>query len=948
MNTPATSADSRAERLKRLSMLLDQALDLEDAARAVWLDGLDPAYADLGPTLREMLGQGASKETAELLERRPDFTAPRDVAEASELSAGDQIGPYSLLLELGRGGMGEVWLAERSDGQLKRQVALKLPILGVRRAVLVQRFARERDILAALAHPHIARLYDAGIADDGQPYLALEYVAGEPITRYCEHRQLDLRSRVRLMQQVMDAVQFAHTQLVIHRDLKPGNVLVTDQGQAMLLDFGIAKLLAQDSNEANDTELTRLGGRALTLDYAAPEQVAGTAVSTTTDVYALGVLLYELLGGTRPFSGSRHQVEQAVLTVPPPPLRALPADLATIVLKAMKKVPAERYATADALSADLGRWLRGEAVQAQPDSLWYRTRKFVARRRLPVAVGVVFTIALIGTGAVALWQAAQARQQASVARQEAQRAQAVQGFLLDLFNANRSTQADPQAAQSTTARELLDRGAARIDQALADQPQSRIEVLSSLADMYSQLGLERQAASLQARRLDLARRTWGAQDPRLAQLLLDQIETLQDSDRRSEIPALLDEALASLRQSPDAAPALQGDAMIVAARYWRYASLAKSRQGAELAATYLNQHLPQSNALVTAHLLASRAAISAGDAEAGETHARQAIAAAKLQGNGAAAWQATPTGALADALQQQLKFDAAEAAQREQVALTAHVHGDLHPDTLSARVRLGNLLLAVGRSAEGQSQHATVSQALGTIDPRYSAEWRSYIAGLMGSSLLDRGRPDDLAPLLRADLANLERTLPRSPVRAHRERALAEVLATQGDVAAARQTLAAAREHWAHFADGADAPRIESMFALSQARIELAAGNPAAALPLLAPGRPAMPVDDIARQVERAHAQFLLGRAADATASAAAALAMLEALPATSRPMALQASALEWRGMARRAMGDAAAARADLQQALSLRRSHDMPASIHVARIERELVTLSPLGLTGR
>jgi tetratricopeptide (TPR) repeat protein len=324
------------------------------------------------------------------------------------------------------------------------------------------------------------------------------------------------------------------------------------------------------------------------------------------------------------------------------------------------------------------------------------------------------------------------------------------------------------------------------------------------------------------------------------------------------------------------------------------------------------------------------------------------MAAATRQGDGAAAWQATPTGALADALQLQLKLDAAETAQREQLALATHVHGELHPDTLSARIRLGNQLLIVGRSAEGQFQHETVHQALGTSDPRYSVEWRSYIAGLMGSSLLDRGRPDLLAPLLRADLANLERTLPNSPVRANRERVLAEVLAALGDVAAARQTLATAREHWARFADGAEAPRIESLFALSQARIELAAGNPAAALQLLAPERPATDIDALAREVERAHALLQLGSGSEAATSADAALLTLDAMPASNRPVALQAGALEWRGLARRAVGDVAAARSDLQQALSLRRNHDMPASIHVTRIERELAAPPPRGVAAR
>jgi tetratricopeptide (TPR) repeat protein len=218
----------------------------------------------------------------------------------------------------------------------------------------------------------------------------------------------------------------------------------------------------------------------------------------------------------------------------------------------------------------------------------------------------------------------------------------------------------------------------------------------------------------------------------------------------------------------------------------------------------------------------------------------------------------------------------------------------------------------------------------------------------MGNNLLDRGRPDLQAPLLRADLITVQRTLPRAPLRAQRERVLAEVLAAQGDIAAARRTLADARAHWAQFADGAQAPRIETQFALSQARIELAAGNPAAALPLLTPGRSATAADALARQIELAHAQLLLGQARDATASADAALRSVDALPGSGRPVALQAVALEWRGLARRALGDAAAAQADLQQALTLRRGHDAPGSIHVARLERALAMAPPRKSTSR
>ena len=712
--TPAAqvaASTAKAERLRRLSTLLDQALDLDAPAREAWLAGLDAEAAEvaaLGPTLRKLLAREAAPETGALLDRGPDFTAPGDAAaQAGALQSGDMVGPYRLLRELGRGGMGEVWLAERIDGSLKRQVALKLPMLGIRRAVLVQRFARERDILASLAHPNIARLYDAGIADDGQPYLALELVTGLPITAYCEQQALDQRARVQLMRQVMDAVQFAHAHLVIHRDIKPGNVLVTPQGQAMLLDFGVAKLLHEEQAQAEETALTQAGGRALTLDYAAPEQVAGLPVSTATDVYALGVLLHELLAGERPFRGTKRDIEQAILTQEPPRLRSLPADLATIVLKALKKAPAERYATANAFAEDLGRWLRGEPVVAQPDRLGYRMRRFVTRHRLPVAVGSLVALALVTTGVVALRQAVEARQEAARAQQEAQRAQAVQAFLLDLFKANSTTQADPQAAQRTTARDLLDRGAARIDAALAEVPQSRLEVMGTLGDMYSQLGLDAQASQMQSRRVELARRTFGHRDARLAQVLLDYVETLQESSRRGEIAALLDEALAVLDASGEQDSPLRGDALLVSARYWRYESLQRARQRADEAVAYLGRVTPNSDGLVTAHVLAARARINAYDYDGGVEQATRAIEVAKRQGDGAAAWLATPTGTLADALQGQMQYDqAAASCACRSIALNTHVHGEAHPDTLLSQVKLGNLLLS-DRPIEPRARHCT-------------------------------------------------------------------------------------------------------------------------------------------------------------------------------------------------------------------------------------------------
>ena len=284
--------------------------------------------------------------------------------EENGLEAGDRVGPYRLLRPIGSGGMADVWLAERDDGAFAREVALKLPLVSRLRRDLAVRFARERDILARLEHPHIARFYDAGVSADGLPYLAMEYVDGRPITTWCDEHRVDLAGRIQLFAQVLSAVQFAHANLVIHRDLKPSNILVTDDGQVRLLDFGIAKLLAADEERAPETQLTRSSGRALTPEYASPEQMRGEALTIASDVYSLGVVLFEVLVGSRPYRlkiESAAQLEEAILAADPlrpsanvtdaaaasrgvSPRRLakqLAGDLDTVVLKALAKSPGE-------------------------------------------------------------------------------------------------------------------------------------------------------------------------------------------------------------------------------------------------------------------------------------------------------------------------------------------------------------------------------------------------------------------------------------------------------------------------------------------------------------------------------------------------------------------------------------------------------------------------------
>ncbi len=561
-----------AANLRRLSPLLDEAIRLDEPGRDAWLDALRGDAAELAPLLRELLARHTSKETSDLLDRRPEFPAPCDRAasDAATFTAGDMVGPYVLLREIGSGGMGEVWLAERSDGQLKRVVALKLPTLGLRRSVLVQRFARERDILGSLAHPHIARLYDAGLADDGQPFLALEYVEGLPITRYCLERRLDARARVVLLLQVMDAVQYAHAHLVIHRDLKPSNVLVTAAGHAMLLDFGIAKLLQEEQEQAHETELTRLGGRALTLHYAAPEQLAGAPVSIVTDVYALGVLLYELLAGRRPFEGERRGVETAVLTEEAARPQSVADDLATIALKALKKSPAERYQTVNSFADDLNRWLRDEPVLAQPDSSGYRVRKFIGRNRLAVGAAGVVAMVVVTAAAVSIWQARVALEQTRIARSEAKTSEAVQNFLEGIFKANSGEQADPVAARERPARELLDEGAARIDRALDEAPGAKLRVLRTLANMYEDMGMLDQSARLYERSAALAQTVYGEGSDAHLQALADLGHKLMDSDRYDEARAVIGRAERLAAARPDTDPAVSGqvDLHLAALHRW--------------------------------------------------------------------------------------------------------------------------------------------------------------------------------------------------------------------------------------------------------------------------------------------------------------------------------------------------------------------------------------------
>jgi serine/threonine-protein kinase len=579
---PAIAEVSAAD-WHRLNRLLEQALAIDDGqARERWLQAL-PAeqaeQAELLPLLRRLLGAEGLIETGAFA-ALPPLEEP---APAAGERAGDSLGPYRLVRELGAGGMGTVWLAERADGAFDRAVALKLPRAEWTDRGLAQRFARERSVLAALNHPHIAQLFDAGWSASGRPYLALEYVDGLPIHAWCEQHELDIRARLALFVTVIRAVAHAHARLVVHRDLKPSNVLVARDGQVKLLDFGIAKLLADDGSAAEETELTRLGGRALTPQYAAPEQILGKPVSTSADLYALGVLLFELLTGKRPYRLDREALqrrgalEDAILHVDAPApsavvkdstvRRALRGDLDAIVLKALAKQPEARYETAAAFADDIERHLARLPVRAQRAGRLYRLGRFIARNRLAVGAGSVVMLALLVGLSLALWQA-------SVAREQAARANLIKDFVLSIIQ-----QADPVASRRTREADaaLLSTAEGRVDQELARHPELALQMRRAIAAAYRNRGDYERTAAVLRKGIEQARGVLPADHIELLQAFVQIADMRVIDTRKAKVD--LEHAIVVLRRLGPEHRTLLADAL-----YARHVSMSWSAVWQDLVA----------------------------------------------------------------------------------------------------------------------------------------------------------------------------------------------------------------------------------------------------------------------------------------------------------------------------------------------------------------------------
>lgn len=561
--------DSNDGKSARLDSELDRLLDLSPEQREHALHDDYRSEPELRAELESLLRSAAAMGDFLAEPARPTLDGTAPAAAPSTL----QLGPWSLLRRIGRGGMGEVFEARRNDGSFEQRAAIKVLQAGA--VAQHERFDAERRILARLEHPGISRLLDGGVADDGRPWMAMEFVAGATITDYCLQTRATLVERLRLFEQVCEAVAYAHRHLVVHRDLKPANILVDADGRARLLDFGIAKLLDQDA-----AGLTRTASVLLTPAYSAPEQISGGSITTAADVYALGLLLFELLAGCRPWpdtGSSLAQTVRAVLDKPVPalstvaaanpdapvPSRALRGDLDAVVAKALRKEPAQRYATVDALKLDVMRVLRGAPVAAREGARLYRLGHFLRRHRWSLAAIAALFISLAGGLGTTAWQAHRAAIERDVARRDLAREEALRYELTGLF---RKVLAE-KGQQPLDAKAMLNASAKRLLSAYRTRPKLEGPLVITLADLYDALEDAQGSATLLEGYLAQAGVAADLASVADARQKLANLELLRGNfDRAGK---LLDQAQAYWAQAPNSYGEERLEGLVIRARLQR-------------------------------------------------------------------------------------------------------------------------------------------------------------------------------------------------------------------------------------------------------------------------------------------------------------------------------------------------------------------------------------------
>ncbi|HEV7993788.1 MAG TPA: serine/threonine-protein kinase [Gemmatimonadaceae bacterium] len=727
-----------AQRWREVERVLDAALRREPSEWPAVLDAECAGDTVLRSEVSALLGRATvanhflkhppAAAAAAVLDDAPDF----DTTAAME---GRRIGPWRIVREIGRGGMARVFLAKRDDGAFEQTVALKLLRSSLDTEADRSRFRFERQILATLNHPNIARLLDGGVTEDGRSYLVLEYVDGQPLDRYCHSRNASLETRLALFATVAHATQYAHSNLIVHRDLKPSNIFVAADGTVKLLDFGLAKLV--ESGSTPGAPETRAGQIWLTPEYAAPEQIYGEPVTTLTDVYQLGVVLYELLAERLPFeqwSDSPHSLAQAVMHEDPPPPStfqpALRGDLDAIVMTALRKEPARRYASAGALIDDIQRFRNRMPVLARRGTVAYRVRRFVSRHRAAVAAAALAVVALLGA-------AVRERTLRARAEAEARKAIAVEDYLIRVFDVADPFAPPDRRGENLTARAIVDRGAARIDSVLGDQPDVQAELRRVIARVYSNLGLFDRAAPMLRRQLAQRRALYGNTHPAVAETLDELGVVLQEQDEFSGAEAMLREAVAQRRALLGASDSSTAESID------HLAQLLEERDQYDQALPMFREALATRRTLFGATDVRAAESIdhlahvlwSKGEYDEAEPLYRQALAIREQRLGPDHPLTSQTVHNLAQVQQMRGKTDDAEALFRRALASKRKSLGNAHPSVTVNLNNLANLLRQQGRLVEAES---LTREAL-ALDRKIFGERHGYVAASL----------DNLATILR-------------------------------------------------------------------------------------------------------------------------------------------------------------------------------------------------------
>ncbi len=794
---------------------------------AIFHEALDRPLEERNAFVRESCGgdDALYKEVMALLDadlaphslldgNAADVISGAPAAVPDSLAEGTIVGSYRIIRSIGVGGMGMVYLAERADGQFEQRVALKLIKRGMDSATILARFHSERQILARLQHPNIARLTDGGVTADGLPYFTMEYVDGQTITRYCDDRRLSIEDRLDLFQSVCEAVQYAHANLVVHRDLKPSNILVTGDGQVKLLDFGIARVLGDE-----DEGLTRSGQRVMTPAYASPEQVRGEPVTTASDVYSLGVVLYELLCGRHPHrdtTSTPAELERAIADTPAerpskflsrmdsvgadpatsvesiaearqlPPARLrkrLEGDLDTICLVALRKEPERRYASASQLLEDVRRHLAGRPVSARPDTARYRFGKFVRRNRVGVAATAAFVVLVAALTVLYTTRLANERDRA---RLEAKKAAEVSGFLGSLFES-----ADPYESRGKviTAREMLDQGRDRVHKELADEPDVLEQMLRTIGTAYGNLGVYDEARKALLESIDLQRKVNGDHNADFVQTttFLASVENEMGVYKEAEERQLA--AIAIARTLPDKGPLASALSTLATTVDYQGRFDEAEKYFRESMATWLKIQGPRSkDASIVMNNLALLLHEMSRYAEAESLYAR-ALSIQEEQYGKRHPETSTTRYNYAQLLSDEGHLDQAKAMWAEVLATDRALYPDGHPNIAFTLSAYGKTLSRLGEFKQAEQLQREALDLRRKFDGDVHPDV-AYSLGALGRVLHDEGHYDEAEKYYRESYAmHLKVNGPKHPILGALMNDIGQVQYDRGDYASADTTL---------------------------------------------------------------------------------------------------------------------------------------------------------------